>query len=159
MELAVVDDLRAAAEAGVVVEPGLIEGPHHLRPRVSMAPVVVREPIRMDDECEQAALERTRSTAIRMEDLLEPDPLAIRLGELGDDRAKGVIPRRVRLGRAELGEGRLPVGLTLCVIPDVGPATEPGHVADPGVSDRGLLVGPNRGVATVVLGLSARKEP
>src|SRR3989454_12524840 len=107
------------------------------------ARVVPREPIRMDDEREQAAFERTRATAVRMEDLLEPDPLAIRLRELGDDRAEGVVPPRVRLGRGELSESRLRVGMTLRVVPDVGPPPEPGHVADPGIADRRLLFGPN----------------
>src|SRR5438445_7342812 len=159
MELAVVDDLRAAAEAGVVVEPGLVERPHHVWPRFGVAPVVLREPIRMDDEREQAAFERTRATAVRVEDLLEPDPLAIRLRELGDDRAEGIVPPRVRLGRGELSESRLRVGMTLRVVPDVGPPPEPGHVADPGIADRRLLFGPNSPVAAVVLGLRARIEP
>src|SRR3989442_15838665 len=159
MELAVVDDLRAAAEAGVVVEPGLVERSHHFWPGLSVAPVVLRESIRMDHEREQAAFEWTRAAAVRMEDLLEPDPLAIRLGELGDDRAEGVVPLQVRLGRAELGESRLRVGLTLRVVPDVGPPPEPGHVVDPCIPDRRLLLRPNGRVATVVFGLGARIQP
>src|SRR6267378_3230601 len=90
-----------------------------------------------------------------MEDLLEPDALAVR----GDDRPEGVIPFRAHVRRAEFRERGRAVRVALGVMPDIGSPSEGGQVPDPGFADRRLELRPDFGVALVVFRLGARIEP
>ena len=157
--LAVVDDVGAATEAGVVAEAGVADRLHHVRPRIGVDAVVVGGALGVDDERQEAARHRPgQRLAARVEHLVVPEELALRRRDLGDDVAEVVAPALVgRLGAMDR-EGRAGVGLGLDVVPDIGAPTEPAHVAHARLPDLVREVRPDRLVAPVVLGLGPREE-
>jgi hypothetical protein len=162
VELAVVHDVRAAPEALVAAETRRLDGLHEVRPRVRVERLVVGGSLGVDDEAEQAALERAvQGGSVRLEDLVVPEEAAAVVRDLGDDVAEVAVPALVgRLGPVD-GEGVLDghAGRRLRVVPDVGAAPEAGEVAQAAVADLLDELGPDLGVPPVVLGLGAGEDP